>query len=162
MLGEETEDYEAHGKLVQLKIAGLLAILNGRRDINLEDWDLAQIVFDTSITVRDSVQETVDAAARTKEEKTSYVLAQRSVKSDNAVTDNLIERTGERILDTLAKAGGKVLVREIRGRLSKRQREVLAEALDLFLSSGQATEYYEPSGGNAEDKHYLELVQDEA
>ncbi len=162
MLGEETEDYEAHGKLVQLKIAGLLAILNGRQDINLEDWDLAQIVFDTSIAVRDSVQGTVDAAAQAKEDKTSYVIAQRSVKSANAVVDDLIERTGERILDLLEKSGGTAVVRDIRGRLSKRQKEVLAEALALVLSSGQATEYYEPSGGNAEDKHCLALVQDEA
>jgi hypothetical protein len=162
MLGEEDENYEAHGKLVQLKIAGLLAILNGRRDINAEDWGLAQIVFDTSITVRDSVRGTVDAAARAKEEKTSYVLAQRSVKTANAVTDDLIERAGERILDVLEEQGGKAAVRDIQSRLSKRQREVLPEAIDLVLEAERVTESYEPSDRKGEDKHYLELVRDES
>lgn len=46
-------DYDAHRPLHLVKVATLLAQLEGRRDVNSEDWTLAKLVWKSSCSVRD-------------------------------------------------------------------------------------------------------------
>jgi hypothetical protein len=45
--------------LIRLKLAGLLAVLEGRRDVDLDDWALAGRIVDVSRHERDKVVEVV-------------------------------------------------------------------------------------------------------
>jgi hypothetical protein len=46
------ERLDAHRPLTLVKVAALLAQLEGRRDVTLEDWSLARLMWDTSCHVR--------------------------------------------------------------------------------------------------------------
>lgn len=66
--GEEAVDpLDVHHDLGRLKVAGLLALLDDRDAIDLEDWDLAGQVMATSGAVRASVIDRAHHAARIRE-----------------------------------------------------------------------------------------------
>jgi hypothetical protein len=59
---------QRHGQLKRIRVACLLAILDGRRDVDFEDWDLAGVVVATSEAVAGSVRlASVERAARAEE-----------------------------------------------------------------------------------------------
>jgi hypothetical protein len=160
--GEETEEvYEEHGDLVRLKIASLLAILEGRVTVNTEDWRLAGTVLDTSFAVRDQVQAKVDAEAKAIEEKTTYVQSHRAVAGDDAVMENRIEKTMKRVYELLEKFEGKANKRIVQGQLSKSQRDFFPEAISRLDGAGVVIESTGPGEGNGPDQIFLELVPDE-
>lgn len=51
----DSNEYDAHKPLSLIKIAGLLALMDGRRTINIEDWELSTMVWETSCGVRDAI-----------------------------------------------------------------------------------------------------------
>lgn len=55
--GETADDNEldAHASFMWCKVAALLAILDGRWNVDEEDWKLAKMVWDTSCAVRDDL-----------------------------------------------------------------------------------------------------------
>ncbi len=66
--GEEAVDpLDVHLDLGRLKVAGLLAILDDRDGIDLEDWQLAGQVIATGCAVRASVIDRASHAARATE-----------------------------------------------------------------------------------------------
>lgn len=52
---DNNNEYDAHKPLTLIKVAGLLALLDGRHIINEEDWELSVMVWDTSCGVRDAI-----------------------------------------------------------------------------------------------------------
>lgn len=46
---------DSHRPLTLCKVASLLAVLDGRRSVTVEDWALAKVVWETSCAVRDNV-----------------------------------------------------------------------------------------------------------
>lgn len=81
--GEATERLDAHGDLVRLKVAALLAHLDERHDIDRADWDLAGMVADTSRAVRGSVasEAQIRAAATEKATTDKAVRRQEALQS---------------------------------------------------------------------------------
>ncbi|MGH3780254.1 MAG: bifunctional DNA primase/polymerase [Pseudonocardiaceae bacterium] len=61
------EPGQEHAALQQIKVSGLLAMLDGRRDIDHEDWQLAAVVLETSNAVAQSVREDIRARAADRE-----------------------------------------------------------------------------------------------
>ncbi|MEQ1703938.1 MAG: hypothetical protein ABMA25_27840, partial [Ilumatobacteraceae bacterium] len=60
---------DEHANLMKLKVAGLLAVLDDRTDINLDDWQLAGLVMKTSNAVRAVVQAAVSIDQRKAQER---------------------------------------------------------------------------------------------
>lgn len=56
--------HDSQEPLMRCKVASLLAVLDGRRNVTVEDWALARIVWDTSCAVRDDLLEYASAQAR--------------------------------------------------------------------------------------------------
>ena len=75
---------DEHGNLLQLKVAGLLAILDDRTDITTADWELAAMVRRASNAVRGVVIAHVAIAHRKAED----VFVARHVAREGAVVDN--------------------------------------------------------------------------
>lgn len=84
----ELRELDAHRLLNKLKLAGVLAILNGRHNIDLEDWDLAERVLTMSDSVRDWV---VSEASRRRAEAEDAVI-QRTVTRDAVVEKSAADR----------------------------------------------------------------------
>jgi hypothetical protein len=90
---------DAHRMLVRLKVAALLAILDGRLDINGADWHLAGIVNDTSRRVRQGVERDLALVARDKE---------RAATEKHVRRELTLEGSKEaRALDVMARAMGR-------------------------------------------------------
>jgi len=59
----ELDEFRSQHPVLKVKVAALLALLEGRRHVGLDDWHLAQIVLDTSDRVREYLQALARAAA---------------------------------------------------------------------------------------------------
>ncbi len=64
---EPLDDLDAHRDFIKLKLAALLAILESRRTINEEDWQLAGMIWDNSCAVRSWVLKQVKADEQRRE-----------------------------------------------------------------------------------------------
>ena len=92
----EADALDSHTDLCRLKIAGILAIIDGRLDITVDDWRLAGMVLDSSRRVRRTVIEYARSAAHRREEAGHARAAQReAVIADSAEV---------RALEAMAKA----------------------------------------------------------
>lgn len=87
---------DAHRNLSRLKVAGLLALLAGRLDIDAEDWQLAGVVLDASDRVRTSIQASAAAVARLQEHRATERMVQRTLRVEQS--------TDDRALDVMARA----------------------------------------------------------
>jgi hypothetical protein len=143
---------DAHAGLAQLKVAGLLAILDGRLDITDDDWHLAGMVKAASDRVRDVVAEAVEAQHERIEAATSRRYAAREVEADAA-------RQRRRTVDGARKIADKVWAEPDRWTRRdlyvdmRRYREVFEDALDHAITERWVTERAEP--GQGDDKRVL-------
>jgi hypothetical protein len=145
--GETLSDpYDSHAGLVRLKCAALLALLDDRVDVTVDDWTLAGMVVDASDAVRAEAQAITTAASEAQERATSARLARRSVDADEARERRQVVNTAGRIADVVRDKPG-ITVGELRRRLSSRQREVLEDALRDATAEHRVTERDEPGRG---------------
>lgn len=77
---------DAHGVLMQEKVAALLAQLEKRRDITEEDWELARQVLDASRAVRSEIRrQAVDAGYIAEASATgAFIRRQQAMEADKA------------------------------------------------------------------------------
>lgn len=93
---------DGHLPLLRAKVGALLALLDGRRDVTDEDWELAGTVVDTSVAVRDALM------ARQVEAKTEAATAARQAAAAPLVlaalkTAELTEQRERKRIDTMAR-----------------------------------------------------------
>jgi hypothetical protein len=141
--------------LLRLKLAALLAILDGRLDVNVEDWRLATMIKATSDGVLTFVQEEVRGAATRTESQTSQRLANRQVVAVAAVAAHRTVECAERIHKKV-KAQPGVTVAEIR-RGMRAWADVFNDGLEHALAQKWVVEKWE--AGQGADKHTLYPVR---
>lgn len=121
---------DTHEPLWRLKCAALLALLHGRTSVTTEDWDLAQVMWQTSRNVRDRVQ---DAARRRTQAELDARRAEAvltAVESQAAVYETVngvhpsVVNVAKRAHRYLVRHGGEVPVRDVnRACVAKADRE---------------------------------------
>jgi hypothetical protein len=145
--GEITvEPYQAHSDLLRLKIAGLLALLNGQVYVTANDWHLAGMVKAASDRTLLAVQRTVAADATRREVATSARLARRQVKSTAAIEGWRTRECAIRI-QTMVNATPGITSTELR-RTLRRWRDVLDDGIEHAVSEGWIDERREPGQGS--------------
>jgi hypothetical protein len=110
---------DEHAQLVQLKTAALFALLEGRMEIDLDDWLLADTLVDTSRKVRTYVQEALRAAEASREAAHVRKLVSRDAATDEAAGERALESAVGSIARKVAKdgrAGRSTLTRAIAGK----------------------------------------------
>ncbi|MFD4320141.1 hypothetical protein [Streptomyces sp. NPDC058548] len=80
---------DTHEPLWRLKCAALLALLHGRTTVSEEDWDLAAVMWRTSRSVRNRVQEAARRRLRAQKEARVAEAVQTAVESQAAVYESL-------------------------------------------------------------------------
>ena len=118
---------DSHRDLNRLKIAGLLAILAGRVEINAEDWRLSALVMDTSDAVRRWVMETNTATAEQLEDARTRAAIKRQRLAASALDNDAHARAvavGARAIARLAhrRKGTTISGREAARAVSGKQR----------------------------------------
>jgi|GEM_PF-1647568 len=80
---------DGHARLVRLKLAGLLAVLDGRHDINVEDWKLAGMIMAHSNSVRDWIVREAQQAREAGE----LAGARRQAAAQSVIEDTMATRS---------------------------------------------------------------------
>ncbi len=94
-------DLDGQSPLMLVKLAALLALLDSRTDVTVEDWDLAHTVWDTSCKVRTALVQHSAEEKRRSEEVRSELYLERKVRETIAVT--AVPRHIERIAKLVAR-----------------------------------------------------------
>lgn len=139
---------DAHEPLHRLKLAALLAILDGRLDINLEDWSLADVIWTTSCAVRASVVEAVRAsserteAARTDVQARRELVVQAARLSAPQKVERLARRLGKWVHEAPDRPEDGWAMRDLRHRLKSDERPLLDAAISAAIDSAWLVESY--------------------
>jgi hypothetical protein len=130
---------EVHGYLARAKVSALLALLDNRHDISMEDWELSGDIWTVSCAVRDRLIELrahdVREAqrARSMAEAVTKVAIHRAVmRDDETREEKAVTRIATRIAQKVLKEplNKKVLNREVAGRDKKYLDKAVEHALD--------------------------------
>lgn len=130
------DEMEEHADLIRLKVAGVLAILDGRRDINDIDWQLAEAVMLVSAGTRQRVvsevqQQTQDAnRARGQMEAERHAIVRTKEDTDDQ------QRAIKSIRRKLQRVGDWVNQSALRDVCGK-YREHYSAAIDAMLETGE-------------------------
>lgn len=140
--------HDSHRELYRLKVAGLLAIIDGRLNISTEDWQLAGMVREASESIRDTHIELAEVEKRAIYKASTERAKERAI----AVAEGVSVAETLRCAKTIA---GRVrrenpngwTVSTLRKTLSTPQKAVYPEALDLAKSEGWAIEQIDHGQG---------------
>jgi len=135
------ESFDAHAMLTKVKLAGLLAVLEQRKNINEEDWVLADVIWCTSQAVRDEM------ISKAEEEKGAKERAyeDRAVRREMLLLDAREERSSQQEERAMQNAMNAIVRHVSRGNCEggcKRRclQRAIASRDRLIISADQAIE----------------------
>lgn len=141
--GQVTVDnpLDAHRPMTLCKVASLLALLDSRRNVTVEDWELAKVVWETSCAVRDSVVAYGQEARRLVEDTAVQKHVKRELLTRQA-TDRYVavqeDKDIVRVARWLAKRvseKGLLTRKDVREAMASRDKKHLDDA--LVYATGQ-------------------------
>ncbi|MFG1826740.1 hypothetical protein ACGFIJ_30030 [Microbispora bryophytorum] len=137
---ERLPPLDAHKPLMLVKLSVLLAILDDRLNVTVEDWQLALVMWETSCEIRDGLIEYGARQQAEEAEKRTKAHVDREVRAHaaKAASDRDVERVAQRAAKRVHEAGGMT-----RGALNKaiahRDRDRLGAAVDFAEFRGWIT-----------------------
>lgn len=139
----EVAELDGHHRFLTAKMAGLLALLDGRFEVNDEDWKLAEIAWQSSCAVRDSLVARAKRemqAAKDLHAKEKIQLEVATAKAKRGAEYRELRVAGG-IAQHVAEAGpGGLTYNGVRMKIASRDRGVLEEAFDIAVSKGWTVE----------------------
>jgi hypothetical protein len=128
---------DSQAPLMRCKMAALLAVLDGRMQVNNKDWELAGVLWATSCAVRDSV---TAQAAEQKARQTEMVaesrlqMAERTAAAVNGI-DAKVARLAATLAQRVIEAGG-MKRGDARGGMAGRDRHLYDQVVDRAVTEG--------------------------
>lgn len=144
--GQYENSLDGHALLTRLKVAAALALLDGNRDVNIEDWQLAGEVMRVSDTARAQCVESL----RQKDLENAERLGARRAASADSMETHITNATKEKILKIVDSHGKGVVTpwRAIRNGVSHRQRDYVEAAVEELLDVDRALVREHRDGGD--------------
>lgn len=136
---EVIESLDAHRDLCRLKVAGLLAILANRLEIDAADWKLAGTVMDVSDRVRASIVTAARHRAQLAEAAATGRATRRAAALDDSAEHRALESMGKAMARHVHRAEcGRACTRSCAQRSTKSTHRKLATVDDaLAFAAGQ-------------------------
>jgi len=132
------EPLDAHRPLTLVKLSGLLALLNGRVDVNDEDWSLAEMIWTTSAAVRDQVvtqaQTRIDREAADKQRR--LIDLQEEIAGRKAAVPDKLTRIARNVAIKVHEHGIPFPRSEARHLVNSRDRRFFDAAAEIAISRG--------------------------
>lgn len=146
-LRAQTEALDGHSMLARLKLAAALALLDRRKHVTMDDWELSAQIMTVSNRTRESVVTYLSSKARQANQAKGEGEAQRAVMVADRVAEEAVKRVARRVLSHLRKHPDGMARHELRKVLASRDRQYFEEAVDRLSEAGtavaQATEHGE-------------------
>jgi hypothetical protein len=144
----EVPELDSHLELVRLKVAGCLALLDGRLDVTKDDWQLAGMWTQASVAVRTALVAETARVSEEREADTTRKLVARTVEMDRARATVPVLDLARKLADKVRAAGpGGVTYKVLKDKASKPQRAIFPEAVDVAAAEGWITEQSESGQG---------------
>jgi hypothetical protein len=118
-------------------VANALALLDDRRQMNLEDWQLAGQIMIKSDLTRASVAAALQRKAREVETARAIGEGRRDVIRGRVVADDELQRACQAIIRKLGREGGWVPGKIVRKALTSKLRKCFNDAVDKLAETGQ-------------------------
>ncbi|UXY28578.1 hypothetical protein [Streptomyces sp. HUAS TT20] len=136
--GIDDDELNGHEPVMKMKFAALLAVIDGRFHMTMDDWHLAGMLWATSCAVRDdlvSLAEREAAAARRAAADAEIELATRK---DDALDAAAMKREARlrKVLDHLASTGGRMSRTDLVQRFHSRYRGELPSVIERGVAKG--------------------------
>jgi hypothetical protein len=127
----------AHRDLQRLKLAGIMAMADGRLDVDETDWALASQIVDVSSNVRTWLQQQTAAKRRLDEAQSAETKGRTQAAVANAEHQTHVGRVARRLLTFLSKEP--VLISALRQKTAKRDRPLyFTDAVESLVETGMA------------------------
>jgi hypothetical protein len=134
----EGDTLDGHALLARLKVAAALALLEGRRDVTEQDWDLSGVVMAVSDRCRSGVTSYLASRTRAANAARGEAEADRAVTVAERLDDAHIKRVCQVIVRALQRGEGEWMTRrDVARTVAGRDRGVVDEAIGRLLDSGQ-------------------------
>lgn len=146
---------DGHALLCRLKVAAALGILDGRAEVNEQDWHLAGLVMEHSAATRQMVVDRLSRQRRESNVAQGEAEAVREVIKHDRVHDTEVQRASRAITRHLRRAGGWVNHGPLRRTLTGRLREHFEDAVDRLITAGQVEHETTVSGGQEVRRYRL-------
>lgn len=123
--------------LMLCKVAGLLAMLDGRSHVDTDDWELSKTLWETSLKVMDSAwsYHKIAAARKRHEQQQQAVQMERVKEVARHEAVPALEKIAKKLASTVHK-DGRTTRGVLRSKVTERQRELVDQALDYAVSEG--------------------------
>ena len=134
----EADELDGHALFVREKFAYALAVLDGRAEMNDEDWQLSGVAAAVSAHVRDTVAQLLSESQRRDAAETGALhgVSQEAADTERAAArDERIGRVARRVLAKLAESRGRMKHRDLISAIAYRDRPVLHLALATLVES---------------------------
>jgi hypothetical protein len=138
LLDGAANSLDSHAVLTRTKVAAAFAIMDGRVEINDEDWDLSGVIMHVSDTQRALCLRVLQREAEKANTAKALAEADRSLVQEEHIDRQKVAKCAESVKRILAQggdewtAGGK-----LRAKLRHNHREYLEAALDALALSGE-------------------------
>jgi len=135
----QVSELDAHGPLMKVKVASLLALLDNREFVNEDDWRLAEMVWQSSCTVRNALIEAAKRQQAAEQQRLEDAQVQQAVKTHSAKSehDSGVVRVARRIHQAVVKNAGPMNLGDVRKGIAHRDRQpYLRAALDYAEAQG--------------------------
>ena len=132
----EGDPLDGHAVLARLKMAVAFAVLDGRYEMNLDDWALAGCLMLVSDNTRAKVIATLETQRRNANTARSRADAERAIYVEDSKDRNFKAKATQKVLDSLA-GWGELSLRELQRKLSTKQVEYFYEVLADLEAEGR-------------------------
>lgn len=132
----EGEALDGHALLCREKVAAALTVLDTRRVITEEDWELAGTVMRVSDRTRQRVVDHQMREAGKANVARAKAEAQREIVKESTVAESAVSRVARNLLAKLQRAG-EMTRKEVGNTTTSRDRPWLDDALEALITAGQ-------------------------
>lgn len=149
---------DAHRRLAKLKVAGLLAVLDGRHDIDGDDWALAETIMRHSDDVRAWIISEAQRRAGDVEEARTRAVIQREAMVEDSAASRALGRAARAVHRACLRLAGEPLTkRGAHHAITSRDRQHVT--VDEAIAEAERLRWIAPHGsegwviGDAEPRH---------
>lgn len=147
----EVDPLDGHLMLTRLKVSFGLALLDGRKDIDGDDWKIGGELLDVSKRVRSNMRDVIEESHRRQNSAKAYDKADREAIIAARLSDESQQRVAQAITRKLKRTGSATR-RDLRVACTVAIRGDFETVFDLFLDKG----FLVPSeGGGHADRYEL-------
>ena len=130
-----TDETDSHSLLTRAKVTCALAVLDGRTELNAEDWELAGMIMQQSNETRESVVKALKAAGAEELMKAGKAQGMKNAVAAEVAEDRATRKVAERIQSLRAQGLPETGKGGVKQKLNGTQRKLYDAACELLSAS---------------------------